>query len=305
LSPITGQALDDFIGVEEKPSPTPPVVNKVVDAPKPPEANTFVLEKAPVAEAPKPVAKAPLPPAPVKPKVKPPAPKKKTSPIAIAEEPADPVSDIFSNLFGAKAEESTKEQVKPKPAAKKQPVVKKDPPVKTEDVVAKQKAALRAAAEQRKKKAEEKKVALAENAKQEAESKQAALAEKQKAAEEKRLAAIAANETKKREVEEKKAAAVKASSNTVSKAKTGATISLGFLNFGKKTEEEPTQPSSAPSKAPRGVPTISKWYRNDDDSISGQISGSAAFRDGETITTSPMKTETGRDTVVVTVSGSK
>ena len=310
LSPITGQAVDDFIGVDEKPAPTALVVNKVVDAPKPPEDKTFVLEKAPAAEAPKPVAKAPVAPAPEKPKVKP-APKKNTSPIAIAEEPADPVSDIFSNLFGAKAEESkadkapTKEQRKPKPAAKTRPVVKKEPPVKTEAVVAKQKAALRAAAEQRKKEAEEKKATLAENAKQEAESKQAALAEKQKAAEEKRLTAIAANEAKKRELEEKKAAAVKAASNIVTKAKKGATISLGFLNFGNKAEEEPTQPSSAPSKAPRGVPIISKWYENDDGSISGQISGSAAFRDGETVTTSPIKTKTGRDTVVVTVSGSK
>jgi hypothetical protein len=307
LSPITGQGVDNFIGVDEKPAPTAPVVNKVVDAPKPP-----IFEKAPAAETPKPVAKAPAAPAPEKVKVKP-VPKRNSSPVAIAEEPADPVNDIFSNLFGAKAEESkadkapTKEQTKPKPAVKMRPIVKKEPPVKTEAVVAKQKAALRAAAEQRKKEAGEKKAILAENAKQEAESKQAALAEKQKAAEEKRLTAIAANEAKKGELEEKKAAAMKAASNIVTKAKKGATISLGFLNFGNKAEEEeePTKSSSAPSKAPRGVPTISKWYENDDGSINGQISGSTTFRDGETVTTSPLKTKIGRDTVVVTVSGSK
>ena len=100
LSPITGQGVDNFIGVDEKPAPTAPVVNKVVDAPKPP-----ILEKAPAAETPKPVAKAPAAPAPEKVKVKP-VPKRNSSPVAIAEEPADPVNDIFSNLFGAKAEES-------------------------------------------------------------------------------------------------------------------------------------------------------------------------------------------------------
>lgn len=117
---------------------------------------------------------------------------------------------------------------------------------------------------------------------------------------------------KKKELEEKKAAALAANQakQTIAKAKKGATISLGFFNFGSKSVDK-TKPSSSKDspkvsvKAPRGVPTLSKWYQNNDGSVTGLIAGSKDFTDGESITTSPLSTEPKSETVVVTGSGSK
>ena len=58
--------------------------------------------------------------------------------------------------------------------------------------------------------------------------------------------------------------------------------------------------------APKGVPTISGWKLNRDGSISGRISGSSNFRDGEQVTTSPIaqgRIESG--STVKTGSGSR
>ena len=60
------------------------------------------------------------------------------------------------------------------------------------------------------------------------------------------------------------------------------------------------------SAAPRGVPTISKWkVDSSDNSISGFISGSTAFKDGEPVTTSAVVGQVASNTVVRTKSGSR
>ena len=40
--------------------------------------------------------------------------------------------------------------------------------------------------------------------------------------------------------------------------------------------------------APRGVPSLVRWKRNGDSSITGFISGSPRFKEGEKVTTSPI-----------------
>ncbi|GKY97768.1 hypothetical protein MPSEU_000735000 [Mayamaea pseudoterrestris] len=87
---------------------------------------------------------------------------------------------------------------------------------------------------------------------------------------------------------------------TVEQAKPRSTFSL-FGNTAKiESSSAPFSPSPASAKrstgferrpvrtAPRGVPSISKWKENRDGSITGLISGSPNFRDGERITTSPI-----------------
>ena len=292
------------------------------------------------APRPKVSAKPPVAPKPPSP------PAQKKSPIAkvsVSEEPADPVTDVFSNLFSGKSGESKestpKKAVKPaapkravKPAAQKKVVkpaaskkaVKPAAPKKAvkpaapkEDVVANQKAALRAADEKRKKlavqnkaEAEEKRILAAQAAKAAFEDRKATAQAKKRAAEEKRAAAIAANELKFKEMEEKRATALaaKGAKQTIAKAKKGATISLGFFNFGSDSDDESTPDAKSPkdsATAPRGVPTLTKWYQNNDGSITGLISGSDVFAQGESITTSPVPTNPSKESVVSTVSGSK
>jgi hypothetical protein len=292
------------------------------------------------APRPKVSAKPPVAPTPPSP------PAQKKSPIAkvsVSEEPADPVTDVFSNLFSGKSGESKestpKKAVKPaapkravKPAAQKKVVkpaaskkaVKPAAPKKAvkpaapkEDVVANQKAALRAADEKRKKlavqnkaEAEEKRKMAAQAAKAAYEDRKATAQAKKRAAEEKKAAAIAANELKFKEMEEKRATALaaKGAKQTIAKAKKGATISLGFFNFGSDSDDESTPDAKSPkdsATAPRGVPTLTKWYQNNDGSITGLISGSNGFAQGESITTSPVPTNPSKESVVSTVSGSK
>ena len=160
-----------------------------------------------------------------------------------------------------------------------------------------------------------KKRTAAEKLRQQAEEKRAAAEAKKKEAQEKRAAALAAAEAKKREAEEKRAAAsAKAANVVVEKAKPSATISLGFFGFGQKNEadddEVQTTDSSRPaprivSVAPRGVPTLYGWRKNRDFSVTGLISGSPSFDDGESITSSPLKTDAVGGAVVETTSGSK
>ena len=59
------------------------------------------------------------------------------------------------------------------------------------------------------------------------------------------------------------------------------------------------------STPPRGVPVISKWKQARDGSITGVITGSAAFSDGDPVTTSPIKGTAVGGTVVTTTSGSR
>jgi hypothetical protein len=152
------------------------------------------------------------------------------------------------------------------------------------------------------------------------ERKAAAEARKIEAAE-KREAALEAAEAKNQEAAEKRAllvqnkapvSKVKQSAEVVKKARSGATISLGFLNFGSDDKNEDTDSaksgkgeSQVVSQAPRGVPTITSWRQNRDGSISGKISGSSAFSDGEAVTTSPITSDAVDGGLVKTTSGSK
>jgi len=81
----------------------------------------------------------------------------------------------------------------------------------------------------------------------------------------------------------------KAAQEVLAKAKPRATISLFGITFG---EEEPAsmnqETKMATRKAPRGVPTIGRWRKNRDGSVTGFITGSPNFSEGERITTSPI-----------------
>lgn len=90
-------------------------------------------------------------------------------------------------------------------------------------------------------------------------------------------------------------------------ARPGGTISLfGFGQGGDNADKPKTRPPPKARPAPRGVPTISKWRQNRDGSISGFISGSPAFDDGEAVTTSPIvEGEMALGNVVQTGSGSR
>lgn len=161
------------------------------------------------------------------------------------------------------------------------------------------------------KKAEEKKQQLAAQA---AEKRRLAEERKAQAEERERIAA----EKKAAELAKKKqeqAAKAKAQS-VVSQAKRGSTISLFGLGQGAdESQSTPTPVQKSPtlqvqkstkSSAPKGVPTISGWKLNGDGSISGRISGSPNFKNGELITTSQIqkgRIESG--SVVQTGSGSR
>ena len=181
--------------------------------------------------------------------------------------------------------------------------------------------AAKVAAEQKKKMAEEKRLTAIEIRKRKAEEQRAAakmkLEDKKRAMEEKRSAAQAAAEEKRQLVGEQRVATKasieakkRAASQAVERAKPGSTISLGFFGFG---QSDNTNEDNAASKvaakrvssAPRGVPTISKWRRNRDGSISGQIFGSSGFGEGESITTSPITSDPVDGSVVQTASGSR
>ena len=96
----------------------------------------------------------------------------------------------------------------------------------------------------------------------------------------------------------------------MAKAATSATFAL--FGFGRSDDEDdeaspaPTPKPKVEKKAPGGVPTITKWRRNFDGSISGRVSGSKAFDDGDKITTSPIAKGTiANGEIVTTGSGSR
>jgi len=103
----------------------------------------------------------------------------------------------------------------------------------------------------------------------------------------------------------------------INRSSSGSTISLpSFLSRSSPKEtSSPSQPlkkqpTSAKKKVmpvPKGVPVLSRWRKNRNGSISGKITGSKGFDDGESITTSPIadvKTIQA-NSVVQTQSGSK
>ena len=124
----------------------------------------------------------------------------------------------------------------------------------------------------------------------------------------KKAAAKEALDAKRREFEEKAAATAMAKRESaqekVVRAQPGATISLGIFGFGGKKQSDGS-PTSTLASAPRGVPVLSRWRQNRDGSITGFISGSNAFSEGESITTSPISGDAEDGAVVKTVSGSK
>ena len=172
--------------------------------------------------------------------------------------------------------------------------------------------------EEAKKAAEKKEAAIkAAEAKRQREQE---LAQKQAAAEEakrKREQEIAkrnaekeaAAEEAKAKLEALKKKQAKAAEQSLQSAAPRRTISLGDLfNLGKNEEETvavPKQATSTTSQAPPGVPTISNWKQNDDGSITGTITGSNSFKQGETITTSPVAKGATTGSVVKTNSGSR
>jgi len=89
----------------------------------------------------------------------------------------------------------------------------------------------------------------------------------------------------------------------------GVTISLFGFGGGKSVSSSDSSPTvstkSVSTAPPRGVPVISKWKQARDGSITGVITGSAAFNDGDPVTTSPIKGTAVGGAVVTTTSGSK
>jgi len=73
-----------------------------------------------------------------------------------------------------------------------------------------------------------------------------------------------------------------------------------------QTKKSPTlKVAKTTATAPRGVPTLSKWSLNSDNTISGFISGSPNFKDGSPVTTSAITGSAVSGSVVQTKSKSK
>ncbi len=128
----------------------------------------------------------------------------------------------------------------------------------------------------------------------------------------KKAKAAAAAEERKRVTKTKKTRIqqdqAKKAIDALENAQPGSTISLGFFKFGQTDDSKDAAPKKNAKKAasaPLGVPTIYKWRQNRDGSISGMVYGSKAFREGESITTSPMSTDITESAVVQTLSGSR
>lgn len=94
----------------------------------------------------------------------------------------------------------------------------------------------------------------------------------------------------------------KKGSGTISLQPTSTKPAFSFFGGGKSDNKK-----SATAAPPAGVPVINKFKQNRDGSVTGFITGSAAFREGERVTTSKLAAnqtvESGN--VVKTVSGSK
>jgi len=108
-----------------------------------------------------------------------------------------------------------------------------------------------------------------------------------------------------------KAAAKKQSpaATKVVKKKTSGTFAL----FGKPAQSVQKQAAvksapakkAAPIKPKPGIPVLKNWSQNKDGSISGKVSNSKNFRNGERITTSPVRGKVEVGAIVITASGSK
>lgn len=124
---------------------------------------------------------------------------------------------------------------------------------------------------------------------------------------------MAAEKARKDQEAKARQTAKQQAAQTVNKAKKSTTISL--FNFGGGSESTTPAPAPAPKpqqkkqakKAPpKGVPSLSGWKINGDGSVTGRISNSPNFREGQIVTTSPIaqgRIESGA--VVKTGSGSQ
>jgi hypothetical protein len=248
--------------------------------------------------------------------------KKSTTPIQVDENPVDPVTDAFKSLFSrfdvdkkitdikmkepsslkismaapkvSEATEAAKETVKRKKEAEKA-AAKEQAEAALKAKKEREEAKERQREEESKKKEEQAK-ARAAVAKARAEAAAKAQKEQEDARERQR-----AQDAKRKEVEviaRAKAVQQSKQENAVQQAKPGATIRL-FIFFVSGDEEVATM------NPPKGVPVLSKWRKNSDGSISGNISGSPAYADGDAISTSPLKGEAISGSVVTTQSGSR
>jgi hypothetical protein len=138
-----------------------------------------------------------------------------------------------------------------------------------------------------------------------AEARQKQIEERRKQVEAIRQAQLEKNQ--KADEARQKAKRQQAAVKSLETSKSRATISLGSLfGFGPSdADSSPTVPLPADSKAPPGVPTINNWRQNPDGSITGKISGSSSFTEGEAVTTSPVPKGAVIGTVVKTFSGSR
>ena len=206
-----------------------------------------------------------------------------------------PAVDLAKQQAAAKAAAAKKKKAQDDAAAAQKAVADR----RKKDAEEERKAAAtanKATAERRKQEAESRK-ADAERKKKEAASSKAA-AEQRLAAE--KLAAKKQTEEKRREAAAKAKPAPSKSPtipianpdalNGLTKAISSATI--GILGLGKPELEELPQQDGAPAKAPPGVPTLKRWRQNSDKSITGIVSGSRGFDDGDRVTTSPIASGT-------------
>lgn len=149
--------------------------------------------------------------------------------------------------------------------------------------------------------AAERKRKLAEQKSEAERKRKAQQAEKERLAEERRSKQLAAVEQKRRDLAAKKAAAdklkrQKSAVDSLSSAASGSTLSLFGLGGGGGKSDSASRPvakaappaRSAKKMAPTGVPTLTKWRKNRDGSVTGVIRGAKNFRDGERVTTSPI-----------------
>ena len=180
------------------------------------------------------------------------------------------------------------------------------------------KAEREALAEQKRIAAEEAKAereALAEKARQEREE-QARLRKLKMEEQEKKRQSNA--EARRQEDFDRYQMALEADRKKIEEAKSSPTFSLFGLG-GDASEEKERQPATvskpvaapkpkAPVKkavAPRGVPMIDQWVLNDDQTISGLISGSDSFKDGAPVTTSSINGKAISGSIAQTKSGSR
>ena len=90
--------------------------------------------------------------------------------------------------------------------------------------------------------------------------------------------------------------------------KASGTISIAaFFASERVVDNRKATPKKEATPVPRGVPVLSGWRKNRNGSVTGKISGSNNFKDGETVTTSPIrdKDTIQVESVVQTKSGSK